>query len=118
MLGNDTCFGGDGFDWVRGGQANDIVDGGAGDDWLWGDRGDDTVTGGSGADMFHFFSGAGLDLVTDFNYGEGDRVIIDYGTYSISQVGADTVVDLGGGDRMVLVGVTASSLPIGWITPL
>ena len=117
-LGNDTQFGGDGFDWVRGGQGNDSVNGGAGGDWIWGDRGDDTVTGGSGADMFHFFSGAGLDRVTDFNYGEGDRVIIDYGAYTVSQVGSDTVIDLGAGDRMVLVGVTASSLPAGWIAAL
>lgn len=117
-LGADTCSGGDGFDWVRGGQGNDSLDGGAGDDWLWGDRGDDTVTGGAGADMFHIFSGAGLDRVTDFNYAQGDRVIIDYGTYTVTQVGSDTVIDLGGGDSMVLVGVTASSLPVGWITTL
>jgi len=68
--------------------------------------------------MFHFFSGAGLDRVTDFNYAQGDRVIIDYGTYTVTQVGSDTVIDLGGGDSMVLVGVTASSLPLGWITTL
>lgn len=117
-LGNDTQFGGDGFDWVRGGQGNDSLDGGAGDDWIWGDRGDDTVTGGAGADVFHIFTGGGLDRVTDFSSAQGDRVVIDYGTYTVSQVGADTVVDLGGGDRMVLVGVTASTLPTGWITTL
>jgi len=33
-------------------------------------------------------------------------------------VGSDTVIDLGAGDRMVLVGVTASSLPAGWIATL
>ena len=117
-LGADTCLGGDGVDWVRGGQANDSLDGGAGDDWLWGDRGDDTVTGGAGADIFHTLPGAGLDRVTDFTYAEGDRVIVDQGAYTVSQVGGDTVVDLGGGDRMVLTGVTLASLPQGWITGL
>ncbi len=117
-LGNDTQFGGDGFDWVRGGQGNDSLDAGAGDDWIWGDRGDDTVAGGAGADVFHIFTGGGLDRVTDFSYAQGDRVVVDYGAYSVSQVGADTVVDLGSGDRMVLVGVTASSLPAGWISAL
>ncbi|MDO8321690.1 MAG: calcium-binding protein, partial [Phenylobacterium sp.] len=114
----DTQFGGDGFDWVRGGQGNDSLDAGAGDDWIWGDRGDDTVAGGAGADVFHIFTGGGLDRVTDFSYAQGDRVVVDYGAYSVSQVGADTVVDLGSGDRMVLVGVTASSLPAGWISAL
>lgn len=114
-LGEDSCFGGDGDDWVRGGQANDVVDGGGGADLLWGDRGDDTITGGSGADTFHTFSGAGLDRVTDFLFTEGDRVVVDSGAYTVIQVGADTVVDLGAGDRMILVGVTASSLPAGWI---
>ncbi|WP_421931243.1 hypothetical protein [Phenylobacterium sp.] len=117
-LGNDTQFGGDGFDWVRGGQGDDSLNGGAGDDWIWGDRGDDTVAGGAGADTFHIFTGGGLDRVTDFNAAEGDRVVIDYGTYAVSQVGSDTVIDLGGGDRMVLVGVTASALPTGWLTAL
>ena len=68
--------------------------------------------------MFHIFTGAGVDRVTDFSHAQGDRVIIDYGTYTVSQVGSDTVIDLGGGDSMVLVGVTASSLPVGWISTL
>lgn len=115
-LGADTCLGGDGADWVRGGQANDSIDGGAGDDLLWGDRGDDTVAGGAGADMFHFFADGGLDRVLDFSYAEGDRVILDGApAYTVRQEGADTVIDLGGADRMVLVGVIASSLPAGWI---
>ena len=41
---------------------------------------------------------------------------LDPGTpFSVSQVGADTVIDLGGGDKMTLVGVQLSSLPPGWI---
>lgn len=115
-MGNDTCVGGEGADQIRGGQANDVLYGGSGNDWLSGDRGDDTLSGGLGADVFHSFSGAGIDRVLDFVVSEGDRVQLDPGTtYSVSQVGADTIVDLGGGDKVILVGVQMNSLPQGWI---
>jgi Ca2+-binding RTX toxin-like protein len=110
-LGDDTVSGGDGADWVRGGQGDDSVSGGAGDDLIWGDRGNDTVSGGAGADIFHSFTGAGLDRVIDFSLAEGDRVQLDPGSvYTIKQVGSDAVIDLGGGDQVVLVGVQASTL--------
>jgi serralysin len=54
--------------------------------------------------------------VLDFSSAEGDRVMLDPGsTWTVAQVGADTVVSLTGGAQMVLVGVTLSSLPDGWI---
>jgi Ca2+-binding RTX toxin-like protein len=115
-LGNDTLDGGAGNDQVRGGQGDDSISGGAGDDYISGDRGNDTETGGPGADIFHSFSGAGIDRVLDFNAAEGDRVMLDPGTsYTVSQVGADTVVDMGNGDQVILVGVQLSTLPAGWI---
>jgi serralysin len=115
-LGADTVEGGVGNDVVRGGQGNDSLLGGDGWDYLAGDRGDDTITGGAGMDTFHTFSGAGLDRVTDFNYGEGDRVNVLAGSsYTTYQSGADTIVDMGAGDRIVLVGVQLSSLPAGWV---
>ena len=49
----------------------------------------------AGADRFHTFSGSGVDRVMDFNLAEGDRVMLDPGTtYTISQVGADTVIGI------------------------
>jgi len=115
-LGDDTISGGDGNDWVRGGQGNDSVSGGAGDDLIYGDRGNDTISGGAGADTFRSFSGAGIDRVIDFSRAEGDHVQLDPGTaYTVSQVGADTVIDMGNGDQMILVGVTLSTLSPGWI---
>ena len=115
-LGNDTALGGDGADTVRGGQGDDSVSGGAGNDWLWGDRGSDTISGGAGADSFHSVTGAGIDRVIDFNRAEGDQVILDGSPkYTLSQVGADTVIDMGNGDQMILVGVTYSTLSAGWI---
>lgn len=116
-LGNDTLDGGTGADIVRGGQGDDIIYGGSGNDWMSGDRGNDTIYGGTGADTFHTFSGAGMDRVMDFNFKEGDHVVLDVGTtYTTSQVGADTVIDMGNGDSMVLVGVDLSSLSGGWIS--
>ena len=115
-LGNDTCVGGDGNDQVRGGQGDDSVAGGAGDDFVSGDRGNDTITGGTGADIFHSSQDAGLDRVLDFSLAEGDRVQLDPGTtFTLAQVGADTIVDMGGGNQMILVAVQLSTLTPGWI---
>lgn len=116
-LGDDTCLGGSGADWVRGGQGDDSLSGGSGDDWMSGDKGADTLSGGAGADTFNFAAGGGIDRVLDFRVDEGDRVRIEGSAkYTVAQVGADTVVDLGGGDTLVLVGVSTVSLPAGWIT--
>jgi Ca2+-binding RTX toxin-like protein len=115
-LGDDTLDGGFDNDQVRGGQGNDILTGGAGDDFVSGDRGDDTVSGGFGADLFHGSQDAGIDRVLDFNLAEGDRVMLDPGTtYTLAQVGSDTVIDMGAGNQMILVGVQLSTLTPGWI---
>jgi Ca2+-binding RTX toxin-like protein len=116
-LGADTLAAGDGASTLLGGQDNDLIRGGAGDDWISGDRGSDSISGGLGADTFHAFAGSGVDTVTDFHRAEGDRVVLDVGTtYTVGQVGADTVVDMGGGSQLVLQNVQLSSLTGGWIT--
>lgn len=110
-LGNDTLIGGDHADTVRGGQGDDLIYGGGGNDWISGDKGNDTIYGGSGADIFHTFSGAGIDRVMDFNSAEGDRVLFDAGTtYTLSYLGGDTIIDMGNGDVMILVGVSQAKL--------
>jgi Ca2+-binding RTX toxin-like protein len=115
-LGNDTLHGGSGGDLMRGGQGDDVIVGGSGNDFISGDRGNDTLTGGAGADTFHTFSGAGIDRVLDFHISEGDRVQVDAGTtWTVTQVGADTVIDMGGGDQMILVGVNMTTLTGNWI---
>jgi Ca2+-binding RTX toxin-like protein len=114
--GDDSVTAGEGADTIRGGQGDDVLKGDDGADWLAGDRGSDTLTGGAGADVFHAWSGAGLDRVTDFSAAEGDRVQLLPGEApTLSQVGADTVIDFGGGNQMVLAGVQLASLPPGWI---
>src|SRR6185369_374038 len=115
-LGNDTQDGGDGADQVRGGRGNDVISGGAGDDYVSGDRGDDTVSGGAGADRFHGSQDAGIDRVLDFNAAEGDRVMLDPGVqYLVIQSGADTEIDMGSGNQMILENTQLSSLPTGWL---
>lgn len=116
-LGGDTVNGGAGNDVVRGGQGNDMVVGGYGDDYLAGDRGDDTISGGPGADTFHSFGEAGLDRILDFNRAEGDQVNLVAGsTFSYGQVGADVVINIAGGARIELMGVSMSSLTGDWLT--
>ncbi|HEY9217605.1 MAG TPA: M10 family metallopeptidase C-terminal domain-containing protein [Phenylobacterium sp.] len=111
--GADTIYGEDGDEWIRGGQDNDLVFAGAGDDSVWGDRGDDTISGGPGLDTFYAFVGVGVDRITDFSIAEGDRVRIEGGSpFNLYQAGADTVIDLGS-DQIILVGVNAASLPAG-----
>jgi Ca2+-binding RTX toxin-like protein len=115
-LGNDTLIGGTGGDIIRGGQGDDSIVAGSGAEWISGDRGDDTIQAGSGADTFHTSAGAGIDRVLGFDAAKGDHVMIDAGAaYTVSQVGADTVIDLGHGDEMILVGVHTADLPTGWI---
>ena len=115
-LGNDTLNGGDGSDQIRGGQGDDSLSGGAGNDFLSGDRGNDTLSGGAGADTFHGSQDAGIDKILDFHISEGDRVQLDPGTtYALSQLGADTVIDMGGGNQMILANVQLASLTPGWI---
>lgn len=110
-LGADTCYGGDGRDVVRGGQGDDVIIGEGGSDYMSGDRGADAVYGGAGADFFHTFADAGIDRVYDFSLAEGDRVLIDPGTpYTVSQVGGDVVIEMGGGNQMILVGVQLTTL--------
>jgi len=115
FAGNDTLTGGPGRDKLHGGKGDDVIDGGPGDDHIWGDRGDDTLTGGPGADVFHGAEGAAVDLVTDFNAAEGDRIVLEPGArYTVRQAGADTVIEMPG-TRMVLRNVNLSTLPRGWL---
>ena len=114
--GADTLLGDAGDDVVRGGQGDDVIFGGEGDDLISGDRGDDTLVGGAGADTFSTFGDAGLDVITDFNAAEGDRLRIEDGaSYAVRQEGADVIVEAAGGARVVLLDVQLSTLGDGWI---
>lgn len=80
-FGNDNVQGGAGNDTLHGGLGNDILIGGAGADRIIGGHGADRMTGSAGADMFVFqtladstTALAGRDVITDFNFAQGDRI--------------------------------------------
>jgi Ca2+-binding RTX toxin-like protein len=101
-----------------GGAGPDLLVGGSGDDRLEGGPGNDTLRGGTGADVFVFVPGSGIDRIADFAPGE-DRVDLSghpgFGGWtavapalSAGQGGA--LLDLGGGDRVLLTGIDPASL--------
>lgn len=107
-------------DRMRGLGGDDMMFGGSGNDLLDGGTGKDTMTGGAGGDRFVFAPGYGADIINDFaaGSGSGDRIgLAGFDVHSLSavlahatQAGADTVIDLGGGDKLTLLGVTRSNL--------
>lgn len=115
--GNNKLSGMAGNDTINGGQGNDALLGGLGNDRLVGEQGADTLTGGAGADVFVMGRGYGLDRIADFSFADGDRLkLTGVTSFSAKQVGADTVVDLGGGDQITLANVTMTTLHDGWAT--
>ncbi|MCT2398707.1 S8 family serine peptidase [Novosphingobium mangrovi (ex Huang et al. 2023)] len=75
---SETILGSDTADLIHGMGGNDLIKGGAGDDWIEGGAGRDRLFGGDGADTFIFDVSEldTLDIVYDFNAGEGDRILI------------------------------------------
>ena len=79
--GDDHLYGGAGADGqLYGGPGDDQLYSGAGAALLSGGPGDDRLTGGGGADTFRFAlghsSGGDGDVITDFDYGAGDRIML------------------------------------------
>lgn len=107
-VGNDTVYGGEGNDRLYGGQDQDILYAEAGNDTLQGDLGSDTMTGGAGADRF--WVGSGVDVITDFNSAQGDRIdFLDELGYKLSGT-TSTVVTFSNGAQLTLTGVSRSAL--------
>ncbi len=122
-IGNDLVYGDLGDDTVFGGQGNDQMFGGDGADWLSGDLGNDTLVGGAGADRFVLRSGGGADRIADFAAAQGDRLELEAGlngtgvdSYAELQarMAADgqgnTMIDLGGGNSLLLLGIQPAAL--------
>ena len=127
--GDDSLWGGSGNDVMRGWTGEDLVAGGSGDDRLWGGAGDDVMRGGSGSDQLWGEAG---DDVFEVSAGDGQTTIRDFGTgddsISLDGLGIDsftalrdrmsgdgdaTTIDLGGGETLVLSGVSAGDLNAG-----
>jgi hypothetical protein len=74
----------------------------------------------AGNDTFVFEHGTGGDVIGDFAHGSDRMNVHDFGFASFAtlansfhQVGSDGAIDLGGGDLIVLLGVTMSTLDAG-----
>lgn len=99
---------------------HDVVIGSAGDDVIIGGTGNDTMTGALGADTFVFRDGDGEDVITDFGTGD-DLVRLDqvdgFDEFAdvqgaFSQVGSDTLLDLGGGQSVLFENTLVSALTV------
>jgi serralysin len=109
----------------------DILIGDSGNNHLWGLDGDDTLDGGAGDDYLlggngndTFVYSTGRDTITDFVTGAGGVDVIDLRALTsiqslsevlsiATQVGANTVVDFGGGNTLTLQNVTKTTLVSG-----
>ena len=118
----DLLEGSAGVNRIDGGAGGDTIDALAGADIIIGETGADTMTGGADSDQFWFFIGDGADVIADFVAGAAtDDVIRVFGRGTAvdtlaevlalsSQVGADVVINFGGGDTITLQNVTLASL--------
>lgn len=102
---------------ANGGAGNDTLIGGGGNDVLVGGRGNDTLRGNGGHDTFVFEAGSGQDRVLGFStrqdridlsgYGNAKQFL---GSGNVIQQQHDTLINLGNGDSVTLVGVQAHQL--------
>lgn len=120
---DDKLIGDDNANRIFGAGGADLILALDGADQILAGAGSDTLTGGAGNDVFHFFaSESGDDTVTDFTAGAAtDDVIVLHGfgpaldsfaeaLAASTQVGADIVVDLGGGATVTLQNVKLENL--------
>jgi serralysin len=133
-LGNDLIFAGDNFDFVDAGDGNDVVFAGNGRDMVFlgagddiyvdaaqaGELGQDTISGGAGADRFEFQSVMSADVITDFQIGIDDLRLTQSlwgGGLTAAQVvssfasvtGSGVLLDFGGGQSILLQGLTKTA---------
>ena len=96
------------------GKGNLSATGNSLDNLLIGNAGDNTLTGGKGADTFVFASNSGVDTISDFSAAQGDRIDLSayhiVGTSFVSQLGNDTVIDLGDGNVITLTNTTVADV--------
>ncbi len=92
------------------------LEGRAGDDILEGGRGTDTLVGGTGADTFIMRVGDGVDRIEDFTPGSDTLALLGFNRTAASLLAGAVArseglyLDLGSGDGVLLVGMTAGRL--------
>lgn len=89
-----SIIGTEGDDSLTGTLGNDTINGLGGNDTINGLAGSDTLTGGTGADFFYYNSLAdGIDTITDFNPGEGDKILISASGFGGGLVAGTPIID-------------------------
>ena len=99
---------------AMGNRQDNILVGNDGNNHLNGGNGHDTLTGGLGADTFVFAGHSGDDIVTDFQ-SQADWIDVSAFTHGtahggyIHQSGADATIDLGGGNVITVLNISATN---------
>lgn len=106
--GNDNLFGGTGADQLFGGAEDDRLDGGQGNDELTGGEGEDHLEGGRGDDIYHFSTGFGNDVISNYDDGPGRVDAIQFS----SGITSTDVTLRREGDDLVLVTVSGDELRV------
>lgn len=119
----DVLSGGHGVNSLIGGAGNDQIFANNGNDYTSGGDGNDTITMGIGNDRHDFRNGEDIDTITDFVAGAGtdDQIVLTFHSAAtsfaqmqsdglFSQVGLDTHIDFGSGDRIVLQNIMVADL--------
>ena len=123
QTGDDQFYGGGGNDHVFGGSGDDFIRGGGGFDRIEGGTGDDLMLGNFNADVFVFGNGHGNDTISDFN-ATNNAERLDFSPLSTlnslnavldagEQVGDDYLIQTGGGNSILLTGVSEAQLGAG-----
>jgi Ca2+-binding RTX toxin-like protein len=101
----------------------ELIDAGAGDDVVTASAAADVLKGGLGNDTLIFAAGFGNDTISDFQVGSASQPLADvidlsafhYTSFAelqtrMTQMGADTVIDIDPATSLRLVGITVSQL--------
>ncbi|ESQ89800.1 hypothetical protein ABAC460_10890 [Asticcacaulis sp. AC460] len=101
---------------ATGNSLNNTITGNSGDNRLDGGIGNDILAGGLGSDVFVFMNGTWKDTVTDFSAAQNDTIDIHGVTNGVAnsamvtQVGADVVINLGGGNTVTVLSSTQADV--------
>jgi Ca2+-binding RTX toxin-like protein len=106
-LSNDSVNGGDGNDYLFGGNGNDLLSGGAGNDVIIGQNGNDTLDGGAGVNLL-WANDVGNDQIR-VNVAEGGTQVLEF----FEAGGTNDVVRLLGASLTSFAGIEALRTGIG-----
>ena len=120
---DDVLSGGHGINSLSGGDGDDQIFANNGDDYTSGGDGNDRITMGAGNDTHDFRNGEDIDTIMDFTAGAGsvDTITLTFHSAAtsfaqmqmagmFSQRYADTHINLGGGDVIILISTVMGDL--------